>query len=1540
MNQPMRVLLVADSPQDHTSVRQALAQSPGQFELSVAGGLAALEAHLSAGAFDLALIGFSGASPAAWQALTMMQSRLPAAPVVLLADAGAFSVENAIAAMKAGAADFVLNAPAQLERLPQLLLAAQEWMQQHTQTGAQLRYQASLIEAASDAIISTDNEFIIRTWNRGAETMYGWTADEVIGRPVSAVIPTNYPRQDRQQVLQQFRAHGYWQGEVVQRRKDGRTIEVLCTSTIVHDQDGQPSGVVAMNRDISQWVSAEADVRLLQSAAHAISAAPDFHTALQAALRTICEATGWDFGEVWLPNADGSALELNSAYYCRLPEIHRFRQASEGTTFAPDEGLPGRVWISQRPEWVADVSINGEVFLRAASALTDGFHSGLCVPAFCLGRVFAVVGFFSLTPRPCDLHLIETILGVLSQLCLALQRKQAEDAARQEQMLSNTILDSLPGVFYLFDEHGRFLRWNHNFERVIGYSPAEIAQIQPTDLFEGADKTLIAERIALVLAAGAADAEAYMVSKHGERTPFYFTGVRVQLGSITCVTGMGIDISQRKRIEEQMRLLATISLAVSQAADFDTALRSTLQTICQETGWVFGEAWVFDADKMALTPGPVWHDGTPALVEFEKASAVHTFAYGVGMPGRVWATGRSVWVWDVTRHPNFPRAAAAQRAGLHGAVAIPILAGQEVVAVMDFFVCEPRAEDKRLERLIATVGSQLGVVFQRKQVEDASLRQLQELSILHAVAVACAAADDVDELIESVTETIGRALYPDHFGVLLLDAARSHLTAHHSYRGVDAETRRAWPAISLSQGVIGQVVRSGLPHRVPDVQQEPIYWEVSPHTRSELCVPLKIGDDVIGVINAESVRLDAFGPGDERLLLTIAGQLATAIARLRLFDETRRRVEELSAVAQVSAALRVARTRAQISTIILDQVQALFEMDGSALAMRDPDGDTTIIEAARGSLLEAVGVRIPSGVGVSEEIIASGQPYVNPDVYSDPRAFGLHYHGASRAVAGIPLKASERVIGVLWVGRRSPVTPSEVQLLTAIADIAANAIRRTTLFEKTLFQAEQITQIMRSVPDGVLLLDGQQRLLLANPAAQDALTFLAGAQVGDIVQRLGDRTLDELLTAPPAGRWHEVHKERRVFEAMTRPLPVEGPGEGGWVMALREISERLLIQQQLQQQERLAAVGQLAAGIAHDFNNLLGVIILYAQLLAPAVGANSRDRQRLAVIIEQAERGAQMIRQILDFSRRAALARQPLSLRNLVSEQTALLQQTVPENIEVCFVCPTADEHLVKADLTRLQQALMNLALNARDAMPHGGRLTFDLDQVQVDNDNATLFPGLAPGHWVCLAVSDTGAGIPPEVQDHIFEPFFTTKSTGTGLGLAQVHGIVHQHGGQITVASQVGHGTVFTIYLPTLAAAGEPAPETAAIASAHGQGERVLVVEDNGPLRLALAHYLRQQGYDPLEAANGEEALELLTSQSDPVALILSDVVMPRLGGVGLVHALRARGWTQPVIFMTGHPMDEAELTPLRAQGLHAWLLKPLDLKQLAQAIYGALHR
>lgn len=464
-------------------------------------------------------------------------------------------------------------------------------------------------------------------------------------------------------------------------------------------------------------------------------------------------------------------------------------------------------------------------------------------------------------------------------------------------------------------------------------------------------------------------------------------------------------------------------------------------------------------------------------------------------------------------------------------------------------------------------------------------------------------------------------------------------------------------------------------------------------------------------------------------------------------------------------------------------------------------------------------------------------------------------------------------------------------------------------------------------------------MLLANPVAQTFLPVLVGEVRDGILTQLGRQSLDVLLrpgAAPVSGLEVAALKNDRIFTVTVQAIG-DGGRSSGWVLLIRDVTKEREQQQQMQTQDRLATVGQLAAGIAHDFNNIMSIITLYSGTLAKYPN-HPKYNEYLEGIAEQAKHAARLVGQILDFSRRSVIKRSWLDLLPFTKEVVKLLRRTLPETINIMLTAEP-EQYAVRADPTRLQQVLMNLAVNARDAMPNGGELTISLTRHTVqESDHSPV--GLAAGEWISLIITDTGGGIPADFIPRIFEPFFTTKQPGqgTGLGLAQVYGIVKQHGGEIGVRSVVSQGTTFTIYLPALEET-TPEPETSPeqILSVDLKNTTILLVEDDSGTRAAIQDVLEPTGCQVLVASTGLKALKLIGERENEIDLVITDMIMPELGGVELYKTISKRQLDIELIFMTGYPLTE-ESRQLLEQREVVWLQKPFTNSQLLFKVRQAL--
>jgi hypothetical protein len=388
-----------------------------------------------------------------------------------------------------------------------------------------------------------------------------------------------------------------------------------------------------------------------------------------------------------------------------------------------------------------------------------------------------------------------------------------------------------------------------------------------------------------------------------------------------------------------------------------------------------------------------------------------------------------------------------------------------------------------------------------------------------------------------------------------------------------------------------------------------------------------------------------------------------------------------------------------------------------------------------------------------------------------------------------------------------------------------------------------------------------------------------------------------------------------------------------FVGIVRDVSEKKRLELQLHQSQKMEAFGQLAGGVAHDFNNLLTVISGYSDLLLTKLAPGDPKIKMLDQIHRAAERATSLTRQLLAFSRQQVLEPRILDLNVIVTDIEKMLRRLIGEDVQFSIVLGEAISS-VKADPGQVEQVIMNLAVNARDAMPQGGKLTIETSEVELDEFYTNTHPEARAGRFVLLAISDTGCGMTPDVKARIFEPFYTTKGVGqgTGLGLAVVHGIVKQSGGNIDVYSEAGIGTTFRIYLPTAQPQAAPLPGGHPELPSRGS-ETVLLVEDEDSVRELATFVLEECGYRVMTAPEGLAALQLMESSRQAIDLLVTDVVMPKMGGRKLAETLQAQYPGLRVLFMSGYT-DDAVVRHGVLQASANFLQKPFTPNSLAKKV------
>jgi PAS domain S-box-containing protein len=671
------------------------------------------------------------------------------------------------------------------------------------------------------------------------------------------------------------------------------------------------------------------------------------------------------------------------------------------------------------------------------------------------------------------------------------------------------------------------------------------------------------------------------------------------------------------------------------------------------------------------------------------------------------------------------------------------------------------------------------------------------------------------------------------------------------------------------------------------------------------------------------------GEGEQRwFMLTVTPLESGAV--IAHTDISARRRTEMSAAALIETGRELAGglEPAEVAGQVAASVVRVFGAQHATLYRLDR-------EAARLVCIAAAGVGDPAawrgkavllGEAMVGRAVAEERSVWTPDVLTDPKISLPEWTAARiradgfRSVLAVPLKAGERVIGVLSMGDVAGriYTEDELALLAAFVGQGAVALENSALYREIRDARDFLQSITENSPDAIITTDGRGRVTYFSRGAEAMFGCRAEEMIGTSVVDMYPGGLEEARTVK---RRLDLEGLLRNYESgflardgrrveISASISVLRDASGapvGTLGLLKDIAERRQLEEQLRQSQKMEAIGRLAGGIAHDFNNLLTVIAGRAQMILSRLRPEEPIHRDATLVRTTADRAAALTQQLLAFSRKQVLQPQVLDLNAVTIAMEPMLRRLIGEDIELA-VAPGADLGRVKADPGQIEQVIVNLVVNSRDAMPQGGRLTVETANVELDDAYASRHVSVPAGPYVMLAVSDTGAGMDEATQSRVFEPFFTTKEPGkgTGLGLATVYGIVKQSGGDIRLYSEVGVGTTFKIYLPRVAeTVTAPDPTSAPSATVPRGDETVLLVEDEPEVRDLAREILEGSGYSVLQACDPEDALFMAERHAGPIHLLLTDVIMPRQSGRALAERLRPLRPEMQVLYMSGYTND-----------------------------------
>jgi PAS domain S-box-containing protein len=596
--------------------------------------------------------------------------------------------------------------------------------------------------------------------------------------------------------------------------------------------------------------------------------------------------------------------------------------------------------------------------------------------------------------------------------------------------------------------------------------------------------------------------------------------------------------------------------------------------------------------------------------------------------------------------------------------------------------------------------------------------------------------------------------------------------------------------------------------------------------------------------------------------------------------------------------------------------------------------------------------RVPVGKFKIGLIAEERKPHLTNSVIGDPRIGDPEWAKKEGMVAfaGYPLMIGNRLVGVIAMFARHELTEAALEAMRSVSDEIALGIVRKEMEEKLSQIGHDWQDTFNSITDMVTVHDKDFNIIHANKAAEKILGLpmikdLAGTKCfrfyhGKEMPPEGCPSCSCLKTGESAS--FEVFEPHLNMQIEIRAIPRFDSSHNiiGLVHVVRDITERKKLEAQLQQSQKMEAVGTLTGGIAHDFNNILTAIIGYGNILKMKLEKESPLLGYTDQILASADRAAHLTQSLLAFSRKQVINPKPVNLNEITASIEKILLRIIGEDIELMTILSGMKDLRVMADAGQIEQVLMNLATNARDAMPEGGILTIETGLEELDMDFLKIHEYGKPGMYAMLTVTDTGHGMDENTRQRIFEPFFTTKEVGkgTGLGLSMVYGIIKQHSGYINCYSEPGSGTTFKIYLPVIESATEKAKKEEHITLSGGT-ETILLAEDEEAVRKLMKLVLEEAGYKVIEAVDGQEAIEKFRENKDNISLLLLDVIMPKINGKGVYEEATKIKPDIKALFSSGYPADFIHKKGILEEGLN-FISKPASPHELLKRIREAIDK
>jgi PAS domain S-box-containing protein len=1141
------------------------------------------------------------------------------------------------------------------------------------------------------------------------------------------------------------------------------------------------------------------------------------------------------------------------------------------------------------------------------------------------------------------------------------QRKQAERELQRSNELLRAIIEAAPTAIIGLDLGGNVqIVWNPAAEKMLGWSAQEamghplpsVPQDKEEEFWQFRERIRSGETLNGI--------EVQRQRRDGTPIDYsiYAAALHDPEGQIAGNVAVLVDITERKRAElalqqraSQLALLNEVGRRVATLLDLDEVLDRAAHLIQELFGFhhvgLFTEAEGEDRLRMRARAG-----------EFAPLFPPdHSVALGQGMVGWVGLHGETLLANDVDAEPRHFKP-YPDRLPTRSELSVPMQMAGKTVGVLDVQSPQPNAFDENDVLVLETLASQIAVAIENARLYEAEQRQAREAAAVSAIAQTLNGTTDLASVFQVVARHLEHVADFDRLSIALSGNGEEQFTM---YALSAQEGAPLAPGVTMPLSVTAAAadIVAGRPHLTPDLSAELDFAAertlYESGLRSRLNLPLVLGETVVGALNLASYRAHAFSPSQLPLLNQVADAIAAAVQNARLYEETVRRNRELALLNRVIAASAASQEIETILETVCCELSEALNVPHSAAALLNAEKtEAVVIAEHRANDRPPIrGQTIPvSEIPLAQHLLQRRSPLVIEDAGADARLgpiCNLIDPSSAVCLLILPILVEGEMIGSLGVAAVGPhsFSSGEVDLAWRVAEQVSGALARARLAETE----RRLSAAIDQATEAMMVTDTEATILYVNPAFERIFGYSRAEAIGQSPRILRSDKLDaafhrEMWQAATSGQvWQEQCDYRRrdgsvcSLDLTAAPVRDQAGEIVNYVATIRDVTREVQLERQFQQAQKMEALGRLAGGIAHDFNNLLTIIHLGTQLLERQILPEDPLWKLVQDIREAGNQGASLTRQLLSFSRQEVIRPRVLKLSQVVTDLSRMLQRVLGEDIRLATVL--ADGlWSIQADPAHIDQVIVNLAVNARDAMPGGGVLTIETANVVLDEAYAALHVDAQPGEHVLLVVSDTGIGMGDEVKARIFEPFFSTKERGqgTGLGLATVFGIVKQSDGHIEVYSEVGQGTTFKIYLPRIREA-EALPEapfhalpSIAVRLARGT-ETVLLVEDDTPVRELALRALESCGYRVLAAGDGLQALQIGQQHDGPIHLLLTDVVMPQMSGRELAGQLQPRRPEMRVLYMSGYTDNAIARHGVLAPGV-AFLPKPFTIEDLTQMV------